>query len=68
MPQEIQCTVDHPCTAVQLLTQRVTDHAERMDKMDKLLDSMRNRLPLWATMAMAVAGTTIGVLAGHVKF
>ena len=64
----VQCSVEQPCTAVQLLTQRATNHEERMDKMDKMLESMQNRLPLWATLTLTAAGGTIGILAGHVRF
>lgn len=64
---EIQCSPDHPCTAVQLLTQRVEDHEKGIDKMNGLIEKLQNRLPLWATMAFTAAGTTIGILASQLK-
>lgn len=65
--EEAQCSPDRPCTAVQLLIQRADNQDERMDKMEHLMDSLRNRLPLWATMAFTAAGTTIGILAAHIR-
>jgi len=62
--EEIQCSAGSPCTAVQLLVQRIAIQEERIDKMDDLLESMRNRLPLWATMALTGAGGAIGILVG----
>lgn len=58
--REVQCTSENPCTAVQLLVQKTTEH-------DKAIDSMKNRLPLWATMAFTAAGTTIGILAAQIR-
>jgi hypothetical protein len=58
----VECTAESPCTAVQLLIQQQEQDHERMDKMDTLIDSLRNRLPLWATMAFTAGGGTIGVL------
>lgn len=68
MANEIQCSPEHPCAAVQLLTQQINQESGRVDKVEKLIESLQNRLPLWATMAFAAAGTTIGILAGHAKF
>ena len=64
----IQCTADNPCVTMQLLTQRTMSQDERLDKMEALIEALRNRLPLWATVTMTAGGTVIGVLAGHVKF
>ncbi|MDP4158151.1 MAG: hypothetical protein Q8911_00100 [Bacillota bacterium] len=60
----VQCTADNPCVAMQLLTQRAVNQEERIDKMELLIESMRNRLPLWATMALTACGGTIGILVG----
>lgn len=63
------CTSENPCTAVQLLEQRIENHelesGKRLDKMDEVIDSLRNRLPLWATMAFTGAGLIIGLLVNH---
>lgn len=67
MPEEIQCSPSHPCTAVQLLTQRVEEHEKGIEKMNALIEKLQNRLPLWATLAFTGAGTTIGILASHIK-
>ena len=63
----IECSPDSPCTSVQLLSQRIEDHKERMDKMDKMIESMQHRLPTWATLALTAAGGAIGILAGHIR-
>jgi hypothetical protein len=68
MPDEIQCSPNHPCTAVQLLTQRVEDHEKGLEKVNELIEKLQNRLPLWATMAFTACGAVIGILAGHVSF
>jgi hypothetical protein len=60
----IHCSEESPCAAMQLLTQTTVYQGERIDKMEALIESMRNRLPLWATMALTGSGATIGVLAG----
>ena len=60
----IQCSAGSPCTAVQLLVQRNQNLEERMDKLEEMIESLRNRLPLWATMLMTAGGGTIGLLAG----
>ena len=64
----MQCTPENPCVAMQLLEQRMTVQEEGVEKMEALIESMRNRLPNWATWTLTVAGGTIGLLAGHVKF
>jgi hypothetical protein len=43
-------------------------HKIRMDKMDKLLDKLENRLPLWTTTVLAGLGTTIGYLISALKY
>lgn len=59
-----QCTPENPCVAMQLLTQKSIVQDERIDKMEALIDSLRNRLPLWATMGFTGAGVLIGILTG----
>jgi len=60
----VQCSAENPCVAMQLLTQRTMSQEERIDKMELLIDSLRNRLPLWATMALTASGGVIGMLVG----
>jgi len=60
----VHCSEDNPCVAMQLLTQRTMSQEERIDKMELLIDSFRNRLPLWATMALTGSGAVIGMLVG----
>lgn len=50
---------------------RVTDHDRRLDKNDEdhtelwnSLDSIKNRLPAWATILIAVLTAAIGALLG----
>lgn len=64
MSEEVRCSPDRPCTAVQLLTQKVNDHEERMDKMDRLLETIRNRPPIWMTFSLTASGSVIGLLVG----
>ena len=59
---EDQCSTDNPCAAVQLLVQQQINDGKRVDRLEELIDSMRNRLPLWATMAFTAAGGAIGML------
>jgi len=60
----LECSAESPCVAMQLLSQRLMSQEERTDKMEALIESMRNRLPLWATMTMTAGGATIGILVG----
>ena len=60
----IQCTADSPCVAMQLLTQRTLTQEERIDKMEALIESVRNRPPLWMTFCLTASGGTIGLLVG----
>jgi hypothetical protein len=46
------------------MSQRLTTQEERVDKMEDIIESLRNRLPLWATMTMTAGGATIGILVG----
>jgi hypothetical protein len=68
MPENVQCSPNHPCTAVQLLTQELGQESERIDEVKKITEKLQNRLPLWATMAFAGCGTLIGFLSSHLKF
>lgn len=60
------CTLDSPCTAVQLLKQSLETHEveakERFDKVDKVLDKLQNRLPLWTTMLISLLTMAVGFL------
>ncbi len=67
MAENIQCTTDNPCTAVVLLVQRQNETDEDIKQINKTLESLRNRLLLWATLGFTVAGTSIGILASHIK-
>lgn len=44
------------------------NHAARLDKLDEILDKVRNRLPVWATVAIGLLLALIGWLAsGGIK-
>ena len=60
----MECTVESPCVAIQLLAQRTNIHEERMEKMDDLIESVRNRPPLWMTFSLTASGGAIGLLVG----
>ena len=38
------------------------NHEERLNKLDEILDKVRNRLPVWATMAIGALLAIIGFL------
>ena len=59
-----KCTAENPCVTMQLLTQRIINQEERIDKMENLMESMRTRLPLWATMMFSACAGAIGILVG----
>ena len=67
MTTSAQCTPDSPCTAMQLLTQRLVNQEERIDKMENLMEQMRTRLPLWATMMFSIGAGVIGILVGLIS-
>lgn len=42
------------------LTEKVEQHENRLNKIDIILDKVRNRLPVWATLLIAVLLGTLG--------
>ena len=42
---------------------RIENLEQRADKIDLILEKVRNRLPVWATIAFTVATAVIGYLA-----
>ena len=62
-----QCIPDNPCTAVARLEQRQDGTDAEIKDIQECLKALQNILPLWATMACTTAGTTIGILASHLK-
>ena len=47
---------------------KLKNHEDRLDKIDEILDKIRNRLPVWATIAFALLLGLLGFLAsGGVK-
>ncbi|SDG47151.1 hypothetical protein [Desulfosporosinus hippei] len=66
MTQQVQCSIGNPCAVVQLLEQRIESQEGRTEKMESVIESLRNRLPLWATMTMTAGGAVIGFLANKV--
>jgi len=40
----------------------IEQHEKRLDKLDVILDKVRNRLPVWATFAFAVLMGIVGWL------
>ena len=41
-------------------SQAITDHTSRLDKIDIILDKVRNRLPVWAVFVIGGLGTACG--------
>ena len=66
MAEGTVCSPANPCTAVQRIQDQITnDRAyskERMDKMDKVLDRLEKRLPLWATLLISSLTMAVGLL------
>jgi hypothetical protein len=55
----------HDCDVHQF---HLENHAARLDKLDEILDKVRNRLPVWATVAIGLLLAIIGWLAsGGIK-
>lgn len=48
-----------PCEAHQV---QLNNHKDRLDKIDIILEKVRNRLPVWATLAIAALLGFIGYL------
>lgn len=44
------------------LTEQVYQHEERLNKIDTVLEKIRNRLPVWATLAFMVLVGFLGWL------
>lgn len=55
----IQCSTEQACVAIQLMLQRI-------EQLEKIVDSMKSRLPLWATGGFTVSGLVIGILSNAV--
>jgi len=53
-----------PCNQVLLNRQQLQMHSERLDKLDELIEKVRNRLPLWATIGFSAM---MGLLAWFAK-
>lgn len=66
MAENVQCPAEG-CTLVQLIIQKQGQEEERVNELKNVVEGMRNRLPLWATLAFTAAGTTIGILASHIR-
>lgn len=49
---------------MQLLTQSLETQEERIKKMEDMIESIRNRPPLWMTFSLSVSGSVIGLLVG----
>lgn len=45
-----------------ILTEKVNQHEERLNKIDTVLEKIRNRLPVWATLAFMVLVGVLGWL------
>ena len=43
-------------------TVQIEQHGQRLDKLDVILDKVRNRLPNWATLGFGVLLAIIGYL------
>lgn len=56
---------DKPC---EVHSFQIKNHEERLNKLDEILDKLRNRLPVWATVALGLLLALMGYLAsGGVK-
>ena len=50
---------EQPCDVHEF---KLEAHEERLNKIDVILDKVRNRLPVWATIALGVLLAFIGYL------
>lgn len=48
----------------EVLAVEVKNHKERLDKHEKLIDGIRNRLPNWALLVISALTAAIGALIG----
>ena len=46
---------------------KLANHEERLNRLDEILDKVRNRLPVWATIAFALLLGLLGFLASGAK-
>lgn len=46
---------------------RIDEHEKRLDKIDEILDKVRNRLPTWATFVFGALFLVIGYLISLAK-
>lgn len=55
---------DKPCKQVLLNEQMIKMHTDRLNKLEELVEKVRNRLPLWATIGFSAL---MGLLAWFAK-
>ena len=48
------------CTCGATNTQAIREHGARLDKIDVILEKVRNRPPVWATFVLGILGTACG--------
>ena len=56
------CSQDNPCTAMQLVKSQVEDISKMLEKLEVIVDKLRNNLPPWVMGAAWMTGVVIGVL------
>jgi hypothetical protein len=53
---------EQPCDVHEF---KLKNHEDRLDKIDEILDKVRNRLPVWATVAIGALLAAMGWLAAN---
>lgn len=55
---------EQPCD---VHTMQIDEHDKRLDKIDVILDKVRNRLPVWATFVLGALLAIIGYLVAFAR-
>ena len=64
---DVQCSTGSPCASVQVLAQRIENHDQVLEGINKMLEKIQNRPPVWASLAISGLAGAVGLLAGHVR-
>ena len=64
--ENMQCSGDRPCAAVQLLTQAQVSTDRRLELVESDVKAIRDRLPPWTLAVASLGSIIIGLLGGLV--